>query len=277
MKKTLLASIVLIIIVMMQVNVFAIASFTAVKATPTIDGKMDKDEWDVKTKFTMNKDNGFNWMSGVNDELEGDFYFAWDDDNFYVAAEIKNDLSVKYGPDDDRWTNFGDCIYVVIEPGNTKTAEAHMHWYFIMGAKENGDVIAYRMGYDANVVSTLVNVSGNDVAKASGHIEGSKSYIIEAAIPWSIMKTNGSPDFIISQDVEMPMMIAILDRLDDNGLVAMKSGDFNNKWSPSETGTLKLVGGPEKKSNPKTGFAGVVPFIILGAAAGTVMKKSSKS
>ena len=55
------------------------------KGTPTIDGKIEKDEY--KSHYTMDKSNCNAW-EGIVGSNKTEIYFAWDSQGLYYAAEI---------------------------------------------------------------------------------------------------------------------------------------------------------------------------------------------
>lgn len=93
---------------------------------PAIDGKLDKNEWDVRAVMIMDDPETFTEASTASsaytgsDDLSARVYTAWDYDNFYLAAEVTDDI---YGSDPSLlWKS--DGIQFAMAPSKTGTQMA---------------------------------------------------------------------------------------------------------------------------------------------------------
>lgn len=75
-------------------NSIYFSSFTRTKKPPVIDGKADDEEWNLNTPFVIRyKDqvvSNDSWSG--EDDLSGNVYFMYDNDNLYMYAEVKDDV-----------------------------------------------------------------------------------------------------------------------------------------------------------------------------------------
>lgn len=145
------------------------------KGTPTIDGKIEKDEY--KSHYTMDKSNCNAW-EGIVGSNKTEIYFAWDSQGLYYAAEIF-DSTPDYEVTTKPWVG-SDCLQLALNPG--KLIDKSEGIFFTFGATRYDEVVAYRHNYDEKLVSDMVT------GKASGHERGNESYIIEVLIPWDLIK-----------------------------------------------------------------------------------------
>lgn len=71
---------------------FAFAPYA--ETAPTIDGKWDKGEWADNTSFEVNQKSQIKKITdwAGKDDLSAVIYTAWDYDNFYITAQVKDDV-----------------------------------------------------------------------------------------------------------------------------------------------------------------------------------------
>ncbi len=149
------------------------------KGSATIDGIISKDEY--KTKYTMDNSNSHTWVGSIGDN-KTDLYFSWDDKGLYYAAEIFDD-SPSYKTNKENWVGV-DCLQIGINPGNLISKGDMCGIFLTFGAEADGNVVVFRNNYSEGLIKDEIS------AYATGHFEGSKSYIIEAFIPWETIKLN---------------------------------------------------------------------------------------
>lgn len=175
------------------------------KGTPTIDGKIDTNEY--KSKYTMDKTNCNPWQ-GIIGDSKADVYFAWDEEALYYAAEV-TDNSPAYESDDKSWFSV-DCVQLAVNPGNLIKKTDGI--FFSFGAKKDNTVVTFRHNYDEKIISDSIS------AASSGHVSGSNSYIIEAKIPWDMIafktttgNTIDTSSFVAKSGAEINLLPCIID------------------------------------------------------------------
>ena len=177
--------------------------------TPTIDGTINENEgWSVSALMNY-KTLGFYWH--VNPlTMDGNVRFAWDNDNLYYCANIRDGLEATheitgetipaghntflysegedwidvdaddptnhYGYDGDIFGIIIDPMSVMLDAGFTGN-EDYTPWYLV-GLFEGDVAKMYRQKINAGDITDQVKVAGHKTAEG---------WQLEAAIPWDII------------------------------------------------------------------------------------------
>ncbi|MFO7929751.1 MAG: sugar-binding protein [Candidatus Humimicrobiaceae bacterium] len=189
---------------------------------PLIDA--DIQEWDIYEKFsnfvpTIKKEN---YTSHT--DISGTFYSCWDEDNFYFAVQVIDDVFSQSFTGDQ--LNNGDSVVIVLDTdleGDYQIQFLNSDDYQIEVSPGNFNNIAAEA-----FIRWPSNSSPNGADIKSSRL--SNGYLIEASIPWDNF-TNYHP-----QDEDMlGFTISILDtdHLDSTELVisSSKQFDFNNTFT----------------------------------------------
>lgn len=196
---------------------------------PVIDGSIQ--EWENFEKFsnfvpTIKKEN---YTSHT--DSSGSFYSCWDDDNFYFAIQVVDDVYNQTFTGNQ--LNKGDSISIVFDTD----LEGDIQIPFL-----NGD--DYQIDFSAGNFSTIspeafirwpANAPPKGVNISSTKL--SNSYLIEASIPWY-----NFTNYIPTDEDVLGFTVSILDtdNLETTELVisSSKQFDFNNVFT---LGTLVLI------------------------------------
>lgn len=177
-------------------------------ATPTLDGKISKGEWPDSSKLIINADNATTggWVGDypANNLIES--YWAWDDTNLYIAANV-TDPSVTYSESGDNYS--GDAFQVSLNLGQVfKTADYQRAIFYSWGLLENGTVSIKRQESSSDGVIENVGVS----AKTDS------GWTFEIAIPWSVLKEDvnlkASNDVDVVPGLKIDVLVCYLDHDD---------------------------------------------------------------
>lgn len=195
---------------------------------PAIDGNLD--QWDKFEKFsdfvpTIKKEN-----YTTPSDLSGTFYSCWDDENFYFAIRVIDDVySQNYTGEQ---LNKGDSISMVIDTD----LEGDMHIPFL---NEDDYQIDFSAGNFSNIKPEAfmrwpTNSAPKDVK--IGALRLGDGYIIEASIPWYNFNYTPQDEHVLGFTVS----ILDTDHLETTELVISSSVqfDFNNVFT---LGTLVLI------------------------------------
>ncbi|HEY4662462.1 MAG TPA: sugar-binding protein [Candidatus Humimicrobiaceae bacterium] len=154
------------------VPIFSYKSYTA----PVIDGSMD--EWDKFESFSSFVPTILKEHYTSHTDISGTFYSCWDDENFYFAIQVLDDVfSQNYTGNQ---INKGDSVIIVFDTELTEDMQISFY---------NSD--DYRIDFSpGNFSGTFAesfmnwpsNAPPRGVTTASTRI--ANGYIIEASIPW---------------------------------------------------------------------------------------------
>jgi hypothetical protein len=194
---------------------------------PVIDGSLQ--EWDDFESFsafepTIKKEN-----YTTHTDISGTFYSCWDDDNFYFAVQVNDDVfSQKYNSNQ---INKGDSITIVIDTELSEDMQIPFYNsddYQIDFSPGNFSVSESFMNWPSNAPPKGVTISSTK--QAAG-------YILEASVPWY-----NFTNYIPADEDVLGFTISILDtdNLESTELVISSSKvfDFNNV---STLGTIVLI------------------------------------
>ena len=190
MFKKLISIAVTLLIMAQALTVFAM-DFKAEKGTPTIDGVISEGEYSEESKFVMDKAfvdsvNGC-YAGQMTDDMSVTYYFAWDDNNLYIAAVTKDSTpmpAVEYDPHgayEGDWVA-SDALQFAFHPSTLGL------WYTV-GGYEDGTLAAI-----ANFINTH-DMSPYITGKCT---HGDNSVVYEIAFPWKTLHDN--MDIMISID-----------------------------------------------------------------------------
>jgi len=194
---------------------------------PVIDGSLQ--EWEDFESFsafepTIKKEN-----YTTHTDISGTFYSCWDDDNFYFAVQVNDDVfSQNYTSNQ---LNKGDSVTIVIDTELSEDMQIPFYNsddYQIDFSPGNFSVAESFMNWPSNAPPRGVIISSTKQANG---------YILEASVPWY-----NFTNYIPSDEDVLGFTISILDtdNLESTELVISSSKvfDFNNV---STLGTLVLI------------------------------------
>ncbi len=155
-----------------------------VEASPTLDGKLEKGEWNEAASIDLGRGT-YVYLDGNSytgpADLTGKLYTAWDEEYFYLAAEIEDDV---YAQDNMYggvfWRSDGIQIAFAKYRGIASVSQ------FDLAKLDGEDRITIERTPDATLMGELSKE--NYVLKISN--EGN-STIYEGKIPWSIIFPDG--------------------------------------------------------------------------------------
>ena len=156
------------------------------EAAPVIDGVMESGEWEDSMAFNLNTAAQVkvipDW-TGV-DELSGTGYLKWDNENLYLAVEVKDDVHSQPYTGANIWN--GDGIQFCIDP--YREVPGAKGWNEIgIALDDNGTVGKYRWSV-ANG-KTAGDFTGMDCSIVRN--EEAKTTVYEALIPWKDILPDG--------------------------------------------------------------------------------------
>jgi hypothetical protein len=194
---------------------------------PVIDGSLQ--EWDDFESFsafepTIKKEN-----YTTHTDISGTFYSCWDDDNFYFAVQVNDDVfSQNYTSNQ---LNKGDSVTIVIDTELSEDMQIPFYNsddYQIDFSPGNFSVAESFMNWPSNAPPRGVIISSTKQANG---------YTLEASVPWY-----NFTNYIPSDEDVLGFTISILDtdNLESTELVISSSKvfDFNNV---STLGTIVLI------------------------------------
>ncbi|OUS67634.1 hypothetical protein B1748_36050 [Paenibacillus sp. MY03] len=154
-------------------------------AAPIIDGVLSPGEWSDAMPILIDQTSQVqmsNW-GGVND-LSGTGFIQWDDDYFYYAVAIKDDVHVQADTNGDIWK--GDSIQFTIDPGR-KSGASNLGYNEIGIAlnPNTSNVVVWRWTA-ASGVSSLSNAQASVIRD-----DNSNTTTYEMAIPWDALLPAG--------------------------------------------------------------------------------------
>ena len=200
----------------------------------TIDGKLD--EWaDVKPVLIQDKKNiviGADLWKGPED-LSGEVYLMWDENNLYVAAKVKDDapfINDKKG--DAIWNGDGFEIAFSINPDADPNRMAFDSGDYQLGFSTGNrkEIIPQRWSWQ---LKNRVEGVQSGVFKT----EDAKGYVIEAIIPWKSF----SEAFVPKPEMKLGFDAVLNDAdLKDRHTQMVLSGDDRFYEEPCQWGFIIL-------------------------------------
>lgn len=256
------------------------AEFKASKLTtaPKFDGVISENEYGSGDfiSLTDSRLNPQTWVSGhaIDPDLSVKYKFAWDDENLYMAVEVKGDKSPSQTADETAaWFSKADCIQVFINPEYKVTSMSPV--CFTIGFSEDKMPVVWRSKLGDGVIVT-------PECKGYSTKYADSGYIMEVAIPWSTVLVDTSAittsDTKIAEGTQLGLSFVYA----DVGGVASYVKTDGNGWNGSDIGAAMLTLGAADKVTVKPTVAAQTPdlvglsiaaLIISAGAAYTVSKR----
>ena len=139
-----------------------------------IDGIFSEGEWDDSMSFVMGEED-FVTLGGVWTDIETIGYVKWDQENLYLAVDVKDASHYQTGKGSDVWG--GDSIQFCIDPGrNVKPGISGFNEIGFALNSENGNIYHWKW---------ISATGGTELEDARFMVkrEGGKT-TYEAAVPW---------------------------------------------------------------------------------------------
>lgn len=80
--------------------------------TPDLDGVISDGEWDKENAIVMDASNSAAWGGEISNQIT--FYYAWDDEGLYAAAQVKDDDLMIPANSSEVYSK--DCFQIAIDP-----------------------------------------------------------------------------------------------------------------------------------------------------------------
>lgn len=204
---------------------------------PTIDGKINADEWKDALSVDMNQ-TLLNWVASVNPSTGASkFYFMWDANNLYYAADVKDTTVSSLVPAFGAALNVGDGTQLSIYGKDATTSPAPMDgsellFFSVHPKTDSGAPDVYE---HFNTINQIPE------AKIASVFSGA-AYTLECAIPFSTLAKVYGNGFIneikgiVGQQWKMDLII--MDADDAGG----QSLGTNASWfDPTTSNTYTLA------------------------------------
>ncbi len=215
-------------------------TYTVGQATqkPTIDGKLDDAVWTAATTVgAFKQPNG----GPSAPAMATDVKLAWDNENLYLGASVKDDDARNTHTKNDDTTWEGDVVELFLQvPGKEDYYE--LQWT-PAGSTFDAHFTGHRQPAWEEAAKFQSNMTSKAIVDGDVNADGAdKGWTVEAAIPWKSLGFDKAPD-------AGTQLAANLYRIDDKG-----THDFQHMatWAPvggdfhqlNGAGTLVLGGGP---------------------------------
>ncbi|MBU1027326.1 MAG: hypothetical protein KKA31_06310, partial [Candidatus Margulisbacteria bacterium] len=199
-----------------------------------IDGKLT--EWSKAAPISLKGASffkeGIGWSG--DDDLSGDIYLMWDDENLYIAADVNDNYPmINNQKKRDVWN--GDAIEVVmsVDPkaDSSRTSFTGGDYQLGFGTGNGKDNPAEIWNWQRRRAPTGSEIAVKKKAKPLG-------YVLEAKIPWEFFRIKGN----LSRGAKIGFDVAI-DDADATGKREKQfiwNGDFFFYKDPSVWGVLEL-------------------------------------
>jgi len=149
---------------------------------PTIDGVMSQGEWDNCHVITQNERRTSKW-AGMSD-LSFKLYRKWDEDNFYMAVDVADDIFNQPYLGSDIWQ--GDCVQFALDPARKDGVGISTTDYFELGLARNDKNELMTWAWLADLVVKKERNISSYVGATSRTDDGHTIY--EISIPWGFLK-----------------------------------------------------------------------------------------
>lgn len=219
MLKKMAFFVVLLFIVVQLSFAFSAAEITVFKSKPVLDGVLSENEWPAEGKYVLNKAavdayDGL-WSGTMTDDMSATYYFTWDENGLYAAADIK-DKSLVYAKS---WDVHGNDDGPAADGFQINLFAHTLARWVTIGSYEDGK-LAPRTHY-----GDVADLDGIVTGKA---IRNENSFVIECFIPWTALE----PDEEIEEGSKIPFIVTYMDRF-DGGENCYKSM-HKDSWPPNE-------------------------------------------
>ncbi|MDD6763510.1 MAG: discoidin domain-containing protein [Clostridiales bacterium] len=153
--------------------------------TPVMDGVISPGEWD-NCQVIANDSSKFSAWKGEAD-LSFKVYRKWDDDNFYMAVDVTDDVFCQPYKDSDVWQ--GDNIQVALDTARVEGVGVSNTDYFEIGLSRNDNNQLMTWAWLADLVTKKERVVSS--YKGAVNRTADNHTIYEIAIPWAYLKETG--------------------------------------------------------------------------------------
>lgn len=183
---------------------YKLATLDYAMTRPTIDGVISDGEWNVgriakindPLKVTMDGYGGL-------DDLSGESYLKWDDDNFYMCVKVKDNVQCHEYDLGRIWA--GDSVQFAMAYEKLTSASRTEIGFGLDGNNQPQIDRTYFMGTDPALNFTNYELAIN-------RNEEEKTTVYELAMPWSNMLPYG-----VKPGISRPMYLAMLINDNDEG------------------------------------------------------------
>ncbi len=184
----------------------------------TIDGKLDEAVWSaVRSVGAFKQPNG----GAFSEALAADVKLAWDNENLYLAANVKDDDARNTHVKNDDTTWEGDVVELFLQ------VEGKEDYYELQWTPAGSTFDAHFTGHRAPAWEEAAKFQSNFTSKVvvDGDVNADgadKGWVVEAAIPWKSLGFEKAPE-------AGAKFAANLYRIDDKG-----THDFQHMaaWAP---------------------------------------------
>ena len=184
----------------------------------TIDGKLDEAVWSaVRSVGAFKQPNG----GAFSEALAADVKLAWDNENLYLAANVKDDDARNTHVKNDDTTWEGDVVELFLQ------VEGKEDYYELQWTPAGSTFDAHFTGHRAPAWEEAAKFQSNFTSKVvvdgDVNVDGAdKGWVVEAAIPWKSLGFEKAPE-------AGAKFAANLYRIDDKG-----THDFQHMaaWAP---------------------------------------------
>lgn len=237
MKKLLVLALTAVLIMsLLTINVSA-ADFSIPKAltAPTVDGKINADEWANALAIDMKQDN-LNWVASVNPSTGNSmFYFMWDAEFIYFAADVKDTTVASNMPAFGGALNVGDgtqwAIYGM--DSTAGNAEGEQQLFFSIHPKTDSGA--------PDVYEHFSIIDQIPAAKIAAVFNGA-AYTLECAMPFATFAEAFGNGFIneikgvVGQQWKMDLVL--MDADEDGG---QSLGTYGSWFDPAPANVFTLA------------------------------------
>jgi len=209
---------------------------TAVKAPGKIKIDANLSDWNKSCPITMKDESylkeGLIW-GGLAD-LSGDAYIMWDEENFYLAAEIADKIPlINDNGKQNIWN--GDCIEIVLGlspervAGRTSLSSGDYQIGFSTGNEKDNDPIVWSW-------QRRRPPSGSDIVVKK--VSQPLGYVLEAKIPWKFFRGKFAP--YAGAKIDFDIAFDDADESGERERQFLWNGDYFFYKDPSVWGVLEF-------------------------------------
>lgn len=237
MKKLLVLTITAVLLMSLLTFNVSAADLSIPKAltAPAVDGKINADEWANALAIDMKQDN-LNWVASVNPSTGNSmFYFMWDADYLYFAADVKDTTVSSLIPAFGAALNTGDGTQLAVYGIDSTTGPTDGSELLFFSVHPKTDSGAPDVYEHFSIINQIPE------AKIASAFNGA-AYTLECAIPYSTFAQAKSNGFIneikgiVGQQWKMDLII--MDADEDGG----QSLGTNAAWfDPNTSNTYTLA------------------------------------
>lgn len=202
------------------------AAFVKTDAPPKIDGELSDGEWSVYTKPIMlssaDSAKRYAGWGGVPD-LSGEVYAMYDDENFYLAAKVRD--NVHFGADSQKRLWAQDCVQFSFSPGDKGSSPITE---FAVSLCDGADGEKTEIERYLSAVSSAEDYDLKNIGKTEAVIShsGENTLIYEIKVPWSEIFPK---DYKIADSLNFSMLIADNDGTGRRGWLEFGRGIGDSK------------------------------------------------